>query len=118
MTKPKTGDTKMKERRTGKRSDIELAASFGMGDDPRPERNMKINNISPRGFCFLCDHDLRVGEDVEVSVDLDTQEQVILNVKVVWVKPQKKNQYQVGVQFVDDEGPDFERFMEFYKQHS
>lgn len=106
----------MKERRTGKRSDIELAASFGTGDDPRPERDAKINNISPQGFCFVSADKLRVGEDVEVSVDLDTQEQVILNVKVVWVKPCGKTQYQVGVQFVDDEGPDFERFMEFYEK--
>jgi hypothetical protein len=68
MAKPKTGDKKM-ERRTGKRSDIELAASFGMGDAPWPERDVKINNISPRGFCFLSDHKLRVGEDVQVSVE-------------------------------------------------
>src|SRR3989338_491430 len=107
MAKSKTGDNEMKERRTGKRSDIELAASFGVGDDPRPEREVKINNISPRGFCFLSNYTLRVGEDVEVAVDLETQDQAILNVKVIWVKPRGKNQYQVGVQFVDDEGPDF-----------
>ena len=70
----------MKERRAGKRSGIELAASFGAGDDLGPEREVKINNISPQGFCFFSDHKLDVGEDIEVSVDLDTQEQVLLNV--------------------------------------
>ena len=51
----------MKEKRISKRSAIELAASFGIGEDPRPEREAKISDISEGGFCFISDSRPKVG---------------------------------------------------------
>ena len=105
----------MVEKRTEKRSPIELAASYGIGDDPRPEREAKIYNMSSGGFCFISDSKLRVGEEIQLAVDLDTTDEVIITVKVVWVKKNDDNKkYTIGVQIVEKEGPGFDRFMEFY----
>ena len=105
----------MAEKRIEKRSPIELAASYGIEDDPRPEREAKINNMSSGGFCFASDNKLKVGERIQLAVDLDTVEEVVVNVKVVWVnKDQSGDKYIVGVQIEEKEGPGFERFIEFY----
>ena len=105
----------MVEKRTEKRSPIELAASYGIGDDPRPEREAKISNMSSGGFCFTSDSKLRVGEEIQLAVDLDTTDEVIVTVKIVWVKKNNDNRkYMIGVQIVEKEGPGFDRFMEFY----
>lgn len=107
----------MKEKRISKRSAIELAASFGIGEDPRPEREAKISDISEGGFCFISDSRPKVGETCQIAVDLDVREQAVVNVEVVWVQKFKDaRKYRVGVRIVESEGPDFDRFMEFYKK--
>ncbi len=105
----------MVEKRQDKRSPIELAASYGIGEDPRPEREAKISNISSSGFCFTSDHKLRVGEKIHLVVDLDTTEDITMAVKVVWVNASSQSgRYMIGVQIDEKEGPGFERFTEFY----
>ncbi|HQP10023.1 MAG TPA: PilZ domain-containing protein [Candidatus Omnitrophota bacterium] len=92
-----------------------MAASFGMEEDLGPKREAKINNISSGGFCFLSDHKLRMGQKIQMAVDLDTVEDVIVTVKVVWINKTGNNgKYAVGVQIVEKEGLEFERFTEFY----
>ncbi len=105
----------MAEKRQDKRSPIELAASYGVGEDPRPEREAKINNMSSGGFCFTSDSKLKVGERIQLAVDLDTTEDIIVMVKVVWVNKSEQNgKYTIGVQIEEKEGPGFDRFIEFY----
>ena len=105
----------MSEKRIEKRSPIELAASYGIGDDPRPQREAKIYNMSSGGFCFTSDSKLRVGEEIQLAVDLDTVDEIIVTVKVVWaVKNDDDKKYTIGVQISEKEGPGFDRFMEFY----
>jgi Tfp pilus assembly protein PilZ len=105
----------MVEKRQDKRSPIELAASYGIGDDLRPAREAKINNISSGGFCFTSDDKLRIGEKIQLAVDLDTAEDAIITVKVVWVKRSERDgKYTIGVQIDEKEGPGFGRFSEFY----
>lgn len=107
------------EKRKSRRSAIELAASFGIGEDPRPEREAKISDISEGGFCFTSDHKLDNGEELQVVVEFDVREEVIINVRVVWIEKLKDpKKYRVGVQIIESEGPEFERFMEFYKQQT
>jgi len=107
----------MFEKRMNKRSPIELAASYGIGEDPRPEREAKIHNISSGGFCLASDHKIRIGDEIELVIDLDTSSDVIIFVKVVWVKKIENNkQYTIGVQIIEKEGPDYDQFIEFYKK--
>jgi hypothetical protein len=107
----------MVEKRHHKRSPIELAASYGTGEDLRPERGAKINNVSSDGFCFTSDHKVQVGEEIQLAVDLDTVEEAVITVKVVWVKKAEGvGKYTVGVQIEEKDGPDFDRFIEFYEK--
>lgn len=115
--KDNTASSSSKERRLSQRSPIELAASFGMGEDPRPEREGRISNISDGGFCFISRNKLKVGDEVQLAVDLDVREQAIISVEVVWVqKAEDAKSYRIGVRLLESEGPDFERFMEFYRK--
>ncbi|MBI5416280.1 MAG: PilZ domain-containing protein [Candidatus Omnitrophica bacterium] len=112
-------DNVNKERRTSRRSPIELAASFGIGEDPRPEREAKINDVSGGGFCFTSDHKLDKDEELQLAVDLDVLDQVVINVRVVWVeKITGAKGYRVGVRLIESDGPEFERFMEFYRKQA
>jgi len=106
---------RMFEKRVSQRSPIEMAASYGIGEDPRPEREAKINNVSSGGFCFTSDCSLKVGQNLQLAIDLDTVDEVVIMVKVVWMQPLTgEGKCTVGVQIVEKEGPDFDRFMEFY----
>lgn len=108
----------MTEKRVYIRSSIELAASYGIGEDPRPEREAKINNISSGGFCFTSEIQLRVGQVINLAIDLDTTEEVIISVKVVWIKQAEADKkFVIGVKIIEKEDPGFERFIEFYKKH-
>jgi len=94
-----------------------MAASFGIGDDPRAERLAKIYNASESGFCFTSDIKLRVGEEVQLAVDLDTTDEVIVTVRVVWVQINENGKkYTIGVQIIEKEGPGFDRFIAYYKK--
>jgi hypothetical protein len=107
----------MFEKRVNGRSPIELAASYGIGEDPRPDREAKINNISSGGFCLTLSNKMAIGEKIELAIDLDTKDDVIVYAKVVWVKKNERDQkYTIGVQIIEKEGSDYERFLEFYNQ--
>ena len=105
----------MIDKRIEQRSSIELAASYGIGDDLRPQREATINNVSSGGFCFISESKLRVGEKIQLAIDLDSADEIIIMVKVVWMKKNDNDRkHTVGVQIVEKEGPGFDRFMEFY----
>ena len=61
----------------------------------------------------------RSGETCQVAVDLDVREQVVVSVEVVWVqKITGAKKYRVGVQLIESDGPEFERFVEFYREQT
>ena len=42
-----------------------------------------------------------------------------MSVEVVWVQKLKDTKkYRVGVRLIESDGPEFERFMEFYKKQT
>jgi len=105
----------MFEKRTNERSPIELAASYGIGEDPRPEREAKINNISSGGLCLTLNNKMGIGEKIELAIELDTKDDIVVYAKVAWINKNEENQkYIIGVQIIEKEGPDYERFIEFY----
>ena len=107
----------MKDKRTSKRSAIELAASFGIGEDPRPARQAQVSGPAEGGLCLIAGPRPKVGAACQVAVDLDVREQVVVSVEVVWVQKLKDaKKYRVGVRIIESDGPEFERFMEFYKR--
>lgn len=107
----------MFEKRTNDRSPIELAASYGIGEDPRPDREAKINNISSGGLGLTLNNKMRIGENIELVIELDTKDDIIVYAKVAWVNKNEHNQkFTIGVQIVEKEGPDYDRFLEFYNK--
>jgi len=105
----------MFEKREYKRSPIELAASCGIGEDLRISQKGQISNISLGGICLTLDKNPAVGEKIQLSIDLEMDEDVILLAKVVWTKKNfKSNNYTVGVQIIERIGKHYERFVEFY----
>jgi len=107
----------MFEKRTNERSPIELAASYGIGEDPRPEREVKINNISSGGLCLTLNNKMGIGEKIELVIELDTKDDIFVYAKVAWInKDERTQKYKLGVQILEKEGPDYDRFLEFYNQ--
>jgi len=107
----------MFEKRVNDRSPIELAASYGIGEDPRPDREVKINNISSGGLCLTLNNKMGIGEKIELAIELDTKDDIVVYAKVVWINQDEKSQkYKIGVQIIEKEGRDYDRFLEFYNQ--
>lgn len=104
----------MFEKREHGRSPIELAASYGIGEDPRPRQETEINNVSMGGFCLTMDRKLAIGEKIQLSIDLDSDKDAIILAKVVWMKKDDNNRHIAGVQIIEKAGQDYDRFLEFY----
>jgi len=100
----------MTEKRAGHRSLIELAASFGMPEDSVADQPVQINNISQGGFCFSSHQQLNVGQQLNLVIEVEPGNNIEILVKVAWTK---ENLF--GVQICKTTGPDFERFIEFYR---
>ena len=109
----------MKEKRVHQRSPIELAASYGVPNEPQINQEAKIRNISAGGFSFISQEKLKVGKEIELAVDLEQGQVIYIPVKVVWcTKDAVKNEYSVGVQILESKGEDYEKFIEFYTRQS
>jgi len=107
----------MFEKRTNERSPIELAASYGIGEDPRPEREAKINNISSGGLCLTLNNKMGIGEKIELAIELDPKDDIVVYAKVAWINKNEHTQkYTIGVQILEKVGPDYDRFLDFYNQ--
>lgn len=104
----------MFDKRQSERSAIEMAASYGISEDPRPQREAKIKNISLGGLCLTLDKQVAVGENIQLAIELDSKNDATVYARVVWVKKDEETQkYTIGVQFVEKEGSDYEQFMEY-----
>jgi len=105
----------MFEKRIQERSAIELAASFGIPDDSPALKSAKVINVSTGGFCFFSSADLKEGERIQLNLDLDEQIKINIGVKVAWIKAsEQQGKNMIGVQIVDQDGPDLDKFLEFY----
>jgi len=94
---------------------VELAASYGMPDDSAEEGSTTVTNISGGGFCISNKEKLNIGQEIQLSVELSDKETVKILVRVAWIKKiGDTEEYRTGVQVVDSQGPDFEKFLEFY----
>lgn len=105
----------MNEKRIYQRSAIELAASYGIPNEPQINREAKIRNISAGGFSFMSQEKLKVGKEIRLEVDLEQGEPLLIPVRVVWCNKDKEtNNYSIGVQIIESKGNDSEKFIEFY----
>ncbi len=110
----------MSEKRVHQRSAIELAASYGIPNEPQINCEAKIRNISAGGFSFNSREKLKVGKEIELSVDIEQSQPVFIPVRVVWcTKDEALNEYSVGVQIIDEKRAEVQKFIEFYtrQQH-
>jgi len=108
----------MFEKRAQKRSAIEMAASFGIPLDSPAMQPAKVINVSTGGFCFYSAANLKEGERLQLNIDLDNENKINIGVKVAWVKQSEgQGKNMVGVQIIDQEGPDLNKFLEFYNNN-
>ena len=106
----------MVNRRAHERSPIELAASFGVPDDPRINKEAKIKDISTGGFSFQSTEKVKVGAKIDLAID-SLEENIRIAVKVMWVKPDPSTGLNaIGVQIIEKPGPHLDKFLDFYSK--
>jgi Tfp pilus assembly protein PilZ len=104
----------MQEQRATRRHPIQLAASFGVAEDPYSDLNPQVLNISSGGFCISSLQKFKVNHPLQIVIQLD-DEPVTLNARVAWCQSEKKpSRYKVGVQLTETNGADFKKFYKFY----
>ncbi len=109
----------MSEKRVHERSAIELAASYGIPNEPDINREAKIRNISAGGFSFLSQEKLKPGKEIELAIDLEQGQPLSIPVRVVWCsKNEESSDYSIGVQIIESQASDTEKFIEFYTKIS
>lgn len=103
-----------KDKRTLKRSPIELAASFGIPEESLALHNAQVKNISYGGFSFKSKERMPVGKKVQLVLELGAEKQAVLAVKVVWQnKDDGEDTYTIGVQIDNPSPEEYEKFAEF-----
>lgn len=107
----------MSEKRILKRSPVELAASYGIPEDSLVMQEAKITNASFGGFSFFSKEEMKVGQILQLALELNDEEQVVVPVKVKWQKQDSaENQYQVGVAIHHPKGPQYEKYVSYLAQ--
>ena len=102
------------EKRQSHRSPIELAASFGIPESLPDTEEAQTLDVSAGGFCISSPTMIPDNHPFFLAVDLNNNEQVTIQVKAVWSKPQG-DAFRVGVQIVDDQNSsDVQTFLKFY----
>ncbi|MBP9853303.1 MAG: PilZ domain-containing protein [Candidatus Omnitrophica bacterium] len=105
----------MDNKRINQRSPIEMAASFGIPEDLPYTQEATIVNVSSGGFGFFTHEPIKAGKDILLCVDLGDDTLATIKVKSAWCKAVgDSGRFMVGVQILEGEGPDYERFLEFY----
>ncbi len=112
----------MTERRIYTRTPIEMAASYGIPDDLPITEEATVVNISSDGFGFFSLNPISPETELILCVDLDDGEKATLLVRTKWAKAVgDTGRFIIGVQIIEAESADLERFLEFYakltKQH-
>ena len=104
----------MSEKRILKRSPIELAASYGIPEDSLVMQEAKITNVSFGGFSFNSNEEMKVGQVIQLAVELDAENQVVIPVKVKWQNFDAATKlYQVGVSIHHPKGPQYEQYVSY-----
>ena len=108
----------MGEKRKSKRTAVEMAASFGV-DGSSLNENSSVKNVSQGGFCFQSEKLIEPGTNIKLAVELSDGDSITIKVQSVWYKKnEKKCNYMIGVQIVDTDDRDIEKFLRFYEQQS
>ena len=101
----------MTEKRSYKRSPIELAASCGIQDY---EEDVKTKDISAGGLCIRSTKRLRIGEKVILKLEVLDQETICVNALVCWSTEDEDGGFQFGVKIDEVSSPDFDKYYRFY----
>ena len=103
------------EKRSSVRQTISLPASYRYTDQPLHTEQSMIVNLSKGGFCFQSKKSLNVGKSLKLAIELGPKESVVLDVAVAWcTRVNEKENFKIGTQITNSQGPDFERFLDFY----
>lgn len=105
----------MQNKRVYQRSPIELAASFGIPEELPYTQEATVVNISSGGFGFFTHEPIKPGRNILLCVDLENGAHSTIKVRSVWCKAVgDSGRFMAGVQIIETDGPDFERFLDFY----
>ncbi len=105
----------MNNKRVYQRHPIELSASYNFSNDAARTEHAVTVNISGGGFCFSSPEPIDINRDLRLAVELNAKDYVMIDVIVVWCKKiGDSGKHQIGVRISNAQGPDFERFLDFY----
>ena len=108
----------MPEKRLHQRSAIELAASFGIGEDSLNTSGATITNMSVGGFSFSSEQKLKIGQVIDLCVELEPNKNITVPVKVMWVQKMEDGSFIYGVQIIDTSSADLQQFITFYNDQT
>ena len=104
----------LKENRSSRRSSVELAASFGAVANEIISPSFRVIDVSTSGLSFISKEKIALGDMIELQVEITEKYSVTLKVKVIWIKYFRGHkEYRIGVQIIDKNTPDFQKFLEY-----
>ncbi len=104
----------MNKERTYQRFHIELSARYRPCHSPSLPFEITVINIGPEGLCFLSKRLLRIGEIMELQVNLEENNQALFKVQVIWMAEFGAGIYKTGVKVVDAASGDQKKFIKYY----
>ncbi len=105
----------MQENRRTQRLSIELPAQYRLADKDVPFQEAIVLNINVKGIYLIIPQKVERGQKMTLRISLPEWGEVILGVKVIWVKKEAtQKEYSVGVQIPDVIKDDEAKFVRFY----
>ena len=110
----------MREGRVSQRVDIELPGKFCFAGKANTWIDADVMNISLNGFCFRTNarytDALNAKPVIQLGFGLTEEEDVVLDIQVVWAGKTGTKNCLVGGAILNPSGPDYQKILDFYTQ--
>lgn len=108
----------MNQDRQSKRVSLELQGNYRVWESDFPFAVITVVNISHTGICFKTDHEVTVGNSVELKLKIPSGESLALLARVIWSNPvYGTHDFNTGVEVMNVNSKDAKKFSQFYSEH-
>ena len=103
----------MEDRRASQRLTLRLPAIYRIIGAKLPALATVVN-IGPTGVCFITASRIDGNPEIELTIELETDNSVCLNTRLVWSEDTNNSgEFQNGVKIINGDSEDKEEFIDF-----
>lgn len=106
----------MQEKRIYKRFNVQLSGFYSVQSSPSSFFEATVVDVGGEGLSIVVKKPLKLGEVINLSMELDGHSKVQLQTAVRWVNKMENGDFRAGVEIIDAAMNDEIKFIQYYCQ--